>query len=317
MAKRTTRPKSPSASGPAANSTTVRVAIVQAKASDDPAENLARTLAHLGTAADRGAKIVCTQELFRSRYFCQEEDAKHFALAESIPGPTTDALSAFAKRRGVVVVGSLFERRAAGLYHNTAVVIDADGRLAGTYRKMHIPEDPRFYEKFYFAPGDTGFRAFDTRYGRIAVLVCWDQWYPEAARLAALSGAQILFYPTAIGTWTGEMELKAGQREAWRIIQRSHAVANGVFVASPNRIGREGELVFFGSSFIARPFGGLLADGSEDREEVLVADCDLAEVERCRQGWPFLRDRRIDAYGGLLSRWLDAESTPPTERDRA
>ena len=222
-----------------------------------------------------------------------------------MPGPTTKALAAFAKRRGVVVVGSLFERRAAGLYHNTAVVIDADGRQVGTYRKMHIPEDPRFYEKFYFAPGDLGFPAFDTAVGRIAVLICWDQWYPEAARLAALAGAQILFYPTAIGTWTGEMELKDVQREAWRTIQRSHAVANGVFVASPNRIGREGDLVFFGSSFIARPFGALLADASEDREEVLIADCDLAEVERCRQGWPFLRDRRIDGYGGLTQRYLD------------
>jgi N-carbamoylputrescine amidase len=306
--KKSTPPKPIPAPKPGAD--VVRVAIVQAKATADPAENLRRTLAHLETAADRGAKIVCTQELFRSTYFCQEEDAKHFALAESVPGPTTEALAAFAERRGVVVVGSVFERRAAGLYHNTAVVIDADGRQVGMYRKMHIPEDPRFYEKFYFAPGDLGFPAFDTAVGRVAVLICWDQWYPEAARLATLSGAQLLFYPTAIGTWTGEMELKDGQRDAWRTIQRSHAVANGVFVASPNRIGREGDLVFFGSSFIARPFGGLLAEASEDREEVLVADCDLAEVERCRQGWPFLRDRRIDAYGGLTSRYLDAAKPP-------
>ena len=311
-AKKPSSPKPPPDPKPGSN--VVRVAIVQAKATADPAENLRRTLAHLEAAADRGAKIVCTQELFRSTYFCQEEDAKHFALAEPVPGPTTDALAAFAKRRGVVVVGSVFERRAAGLYHNTAVVIDADGSQVGMYRKMHIPEDPRFYEKFYFTPGDLGFPAFDTAVGRIAVLICWDQWYPEAARLATLSGAQLLFYPTAIGTWTGEMELKDGQRDAWRTIQRSHAVANGVFVASPNRIGREGDLVFFGSSFIARPFGGLLAEASEDREEVLVADCDLAEVERCRQGWPFLRDRRIDAYGGLTERYLDqpksAKKTP-------
>ena len=303
MAKKSSKQaKSPA---PSSSASVVRVAIVQAKASLDPAENLRRTLAHLETAADRGASIVCTQELFRSTYFCQEEDTRHFALAEPVPGPTTAALAEFAKRRGVVVVGSVFERRAAGLYHNTAVVIDADGRELGKYRKMHIPEDPRFYEKFYFTPGDLGFPAFDTAVGRIAVLICWDQWYPEAARLATLSGAQILFYPTAIGTWTGEMELKDGQRDAWRTIQRSHAVANGVFVASPNRIGREGDLVFFGSSFIARPFGGLLAEASEDREEVLIADCDLAEVERCRQGWPFLRDRRIDAYGGLTQRFLD------------
>ncbi len=300
------KPSKPAAAaGSGAGANVIRVAIVQAKASADPTENLKRTLAHLESAADRGARIVCTQELFRSTYFCQEEDAKHFALAEPVPGPTTAALAEFAKRRGVVVVGSVFERRAAGLYHNTAVVIDADGRQLGMYRKMHIPEDPRFYEKFYFAPGDLGFPSFDTAVGRIAVLICWDQWYPEAARLATLSGAQILFYPTAIGTWTGEMELKAGQRDAWRTIQRSHAVANGVFVASPNRIGREGDLVFFGSSFIARPFGQLLAEASEDREEVLIADCDLAEVERCRQGWPFLRDRRIDAYGGLMQRYLD------------
>ena len=303
------KPTSTPAAERATPSSIVRVAIVQARASQDVADNLARTLASIEEAARRGAKIVCTQELFRSEYFCQTEDAALFALAEPIPGPTTQALQAVAKKHGIVVVGSLFERRAAGLYHNTAVVIDADGRHVGTYRKMHIPEDPRFYEKFYFTPGDLGFPAFDTAYGRIAVLVCWDQWYPEAARLAALAGAQILFYPTAIGTWTGEMELKTAQRDAWRIIQRSHAVANGVFVASPNRVGQEGDLVFFGSSFIARPFGGLLADGSEDREEILVADCDLAEVERCRQGWPFLRDRRIDAYGPLTKRWL-GEATP-------
>ena len=309
MAKTPKKPSAPKTPAPAPATNVVRVGIVQATASADPAENLRRTLAHLENAADRGAKIVCTQELFLSPYFCQEEDAKHFALAEPIPGPTTKALQVFAKRRGVVVVGSLFERRAAGLYHNTAVVIDADGSLVGTYRKMHIPEDPRFYEKFYFAPGDLGFPAFDTAVGRIAVLVCWDQWYPEAARLAALAGAQILFYPTAIGTWTGEIALKEGQLDAWRTIQRSHAISNGVFVASPNRIGREGDLVFFGSSFIARPFGALLAEASEDREEVLLADCDLAEVERCRQGWPFLRDRRIDAYGGLSQRYLDG-STP-------
>jgi N-carbamoylputrescine amidase len=287
-----------------ASSTVVRVGLVQAKASEDTADNLARTLARLEEAADRGAKVVCTQELFRSTYFCQEEDSRHFALAEPVPGPTTDALAAFAKRRGVVVVGSVFEKRTAGLYHNTAVVIDADGRRVGLYRKMHVPEDPRFYEKFYFAPGDLGFPAFDTAVGRIAVLVCWDQWYPEAARLASLAGAQILFYPTAIGVWTGEALMRDAHREAWRTIQRAHAVANGVFVAVPNRVGQEGELVFWGSSFVARPFGALLAEASDAREEVLVADCDLAEVERARNGWPFLRDRRIDAYAPLASRWI-------------
>jgi N-carbamoylputrescine amidase len=294
-------------------STVVRVGLVQARASKDPEDNLARTLAGIEQAAKDGAQIVCTQELFRSPYFCQTEDAAKFALAEPIPGPSTKALSALSKRLGIVVVASLFERRAAGLYHNTAVVFDADGRLAGTYRKMHVPEDPRFYEKFYFAPGDLGFPAFDTKFGRIAVLVCWDQWYPEAARLAALSGAQILFYPTAIGTWTGEMGLKDGQRDAWTTIQRSHAVANGVFVVAANRVGTEDELVFWGSSFIARPFGGVLATASERDEQVLVAACDLAEVERCRQGWPFLRDRRIDAYEGLVKRWIDPTPPPPAK----
>ena len=303
MAK-TTRPKN----APKAPSTVVRVGLVQSRASKDPADNVARTVAGIEKAAKQGAQIVSTQELFRSRYFCQTEDAGQFALAEPVPGPTTATLAALAKRLGIVIVGSLFERRAAGLYHNTAVVLDADGRLAGTYRKMHIPEDPRFYEKFYFAPGDLGFPAFDTAVGRIAVLVCWDQWYPEGARLAAMAGAQILFYPTAIGTWTGEMGLKEAQRDAWTTIQRSHAIANGVFVVAPNRVGPEDELVFWGSSFIARPFGGVLATASESEEAVLVADCDLAEVERCRQGWPFLRDRRIDAYGGLTQRYLDGAS---------
>jgi N-carbamoylputrescine amidase len=306
MAKKTARAASPAV---------VRVGLVQARASSDPKDNLARTIASIEKAAKDGAQVVCTQELFRSPYFCQTEDAARFSLAEPVPGPTTEALSALAGRLGIVVVASLFERRAAGLYHNTAVVIDADGGVVGTYRKMHVPEDPRFYEKFYFAPGDLGFPAFDTKFGRIAVLVCWDQWYPEAARLAALSGAQILFYPTAIGTWTGEMGLKDGQRDAWTTIQRSHAVANGVFVAAVNRVGTEDELVFWGSSFVARPFGGVLAKASEDREEVLLADCDLAEVERCRQGWPFLRDRRIDAYGGLLERFLDRPSPPPPKGD--
>jgi N-carbamoylputrescine amidase len=286
----------------------------------DPDENLERYLKLGEKAAKGGAQVLCFPELFRSTYFCQTEDADNFALAETIPGPSTNVLCAAAKRHGVVLVGSLFERRAPGLYHNTAVVIDADGRLLGAYRKMHIPDDPRFYEKYYFAPGDLGFRTFDTAVGRIAVLVCWDQWYPEGARLAALGGAKILLYPTAIGTWTGEMDLKPAQKDAWRTVQRSHAIANGVFVAGVNRVGKEDDLVFWGSSFVARPYGQLLVEGSEDREEVLIADCDLQEIERTRQGWPFLRDRRIDAYGPILSRWnadppaVGPGAGPATER---
>ena len=289
----------------------LRIGLVQARASADPADNLKRTLAAIERAAKQGARLVCTQELFRSTYFCQTEDAANFALAEEVPGPTTAALAKVAKKHGIVVVGSLFERRAPGLYHNTSVVLDADGSFVGAYRKMHIPDDPRFYEKYYFTPGDAsfdggGFRAWDTAVGRIGVLICWDQWYPEGARITALDGAQILFYPTAIGTWTGEASMKDAHRDAWRTIQRAHAIANGVFVAAVNRVGREDELEFWGSSFVARPYGQVLAEASQDREEVLLADCDLAEVERTRQGWPFLRDRRVDAYPPILERYLHA-----------
>ena len=272
----------------------------------DPDANVAKAIERTREAAKNGAQIVCLQELFRSLYFCQEEDPRHFALAETIPGPTTRRLAQAAKKLGVVIVASLFEKRAQGLYHNTAVVLDADGSIAGKYRKMHIPEDPRFYEKFYFAPGDLGFKAFDTRFGRIGVLVCWDQWYPEAARLTALQGAQILFYPTAIGTWIGEKEFQVAQHDAWQTIQRSHAVANGVFVAVPNRVGREGELDFWGHSFVSNPFGEVVAKASEAHEEILYADCDLGDIERFRHGWPFLRDRRIDAYGPITQRFMDA-----------
>jgi N-carbamoylputrescine amidase len=286
---------------------TVRVALIQARANEDPEENVERTVERIGEAKRRGATLVCTQELFRSPYFCQTEDAGKFALAEPVPGPTTARLAAAAKKHGVVVVGSLFEKRAPGLHHNTAVVLDADGSLVGGYRKMHIPDDPRFYEKYYFAPGDLGFRAFDTAVGRIGVLVCWDQWYPEGARLTALAGANLLLYPTAIGTWTGEMGLKDAQRDAWRTIQRSHAIANGVFVAAANRVGKEDDLVFWGSSFVCKPYGEVIAEASQDREEVLVADCDFGEIERTRQGWPFLRDRRVDAYDPILARYLDRD----------
>ena len=279
---------------------------MQMRCSEDVADNLARGLARIDEAAAAGAQIVCLPELFRSRYFCQTEDHAKFDLAEPIPGPSTEALSAKAKQHGIVIVGSLFERRAAGVYHNTAVVLDADGSLCGVYRKMHIPDDPLYYEKFYFTPGDLGFRSFQTRVARIGVLVCWDQWFPEAARLTALTGAEMLFYPTAIGWHQGEKEQFGEQQyDAWQTIQRSHAVANGVFVAAPNRVGTEGTVDFWGGSFVAAPFGPLLAKASHDREELLVVDCDLARVEETRQHWPFLRDRRIDFYGGLVKRMID------------
>ena len=277
--------------------------------STDPEENLEKAVRRVGEAAEKGAGIVCLQELFRSQYFCREEDARIFDLAESIPGPSTEQLSAAAKKAGVVVIASLFERRAAGLYHNTAAVIDADGTLLGIYRKMHIPDDPLYFEKFYFTPGDLGFRTFDTKVGRIATLVCWDQWYPEAARLAAMGGASILFYPTAIGWHPLEKaEFGTAQHDAWRTIQRSHAIANGIYVAAVNRVGFEGPpdhgLEFWGASFVSDPFGRVLAEASHDREEILVVECDPRLMEETRRNWPFFRDRRIDAYGPLVNRML-------------
>jgi N-carbamoylputrescine amidase len=284
----------------------VKLGLVQMSCGKDAAANLAKAIDRIEAAAKKGAKIICLQELFRSRYFCQSEDQRNFKLAEAIPGPSTDALSALARRKKIVIVASLFERRSAGVYHNSAVVIDADGTLAGKYRKMHIPDDPLYYEKFYFTPGDLGFPSFQTRYGKIAVLVCWDQWFPEGARLAALAGAQIIFYPTAIGWIPHEPRAVARrQRQAWQLIQRSHAVANGVYVASVNRVGREGKLEFWGNSFVAGPFGEIVAHAGGAREEILLANCDLAAIEATRQSWPFLRDRRIDAYGALLLRSLD------------
>ena len=278
--------------------------------SKDPCENLAKAEWRVREAAGRGAQIICLQELFRSQYFCREEDARLFDLAEPIPGSTSEALSRLARDLQVAIVGPVFERRAAGVYHNSAIVIDADGELLGVYRKMHIPDDPLYFEKFYFTPGDLGFRTFDTRYGRIASLVCWDQWYPEAARLAALGGAEVLFYPTAIGWHPSEKaEHGAAQHDAWRTIQRSHAVANGVYVAAVNRVGVEGPpdngLEFWGASFVADPFGRMLAEASHDREETLVVECDRRRIEEVRRNWPFLRDRRIDAYQGLLQRLTD------------
>jgi N-carbamoylputrescine amidase len=285
------------------------VGLVQMRCSPDPAENLARAGEKMRQAAARGAQIICLPELFRTQYFCREENAEMFALAEPVPGPTTEALGQLAKSLHVAVVAPVFERRAAGVYHNTAAVIDAGGALAGKYRKMHIPDDPLYYEKFYFAPGDLGFLNFDTRFGRIGVLICWDQWYPEAARMTSLLGASILFYPTAIGWHPAEKaEHGAAQLEAWRTVQRAHAIANGVFVAAVNRIGCEGTppnaLEFWGHSFLCDPFGEILAEASTDKEETLVAACDPQRIEETRRNWPFLRDRRIDAYAPLLNRWL-------------
>jgi N-carbamoylputrescine amidase len=284
----------------------VTVGLVQMSTGEVPGANLAKAVERIERAARKGAQIVCLQELFRSRYFCQSEDARCFKLAESIPGPSTETLGALASERQIVIVASLFEKRSAGIYHNTAVIIDADGSIAGRYRKMHIPDDPLYYEKFYFTPGDLGFPSFQTRYAKIGALVCWDQWFPEGARLAALSGAQILFYPTAIGWIPKEPRgIALNQRNAWELIQRSHAVANGVYVASVNRVGREGKIKFWGHSFIAGPFGELVAQANNDREELLIARCDLTKIDETRQSWPFLRDRRIDAYGSLQSRFLD------------
>jgi N-carbamoylputrescine amidase len=275
-------------------------------AGDNPAANLRKAVERVGAAAKQGAQVICLQELFRSRYFCQSENHKNFRLAESIPGPTTDALSALAAEREIVVVASVFERRSAGLYHNTAVVIDADGAIAGKYRKMHIPDDPLYYEKFYFTPGDLGFPSFQTRYAKVGALVCWDQWFPEGARLAALSGAQILFYPTAIGWIPNEPRAVAQrQRAAWEMIQRAHAIANGVYVAAVNRVGREGKIKFWGHSFVAGPLGEILAQAGGEREQVLLARCDLGKIEETRQSWPFLRDRRIDAYEALSARAVE------------
>jgi N-carbamoylputrescine amidase len=288
------------------------VGLVQMAMSPEPAANLERAVARVREARRAGADVVCLPELFRSQYFCQREDASLFDLAEPVPGPTTEALGRVAKETGAVVVAPVFERRAPGLYHNSAAIIDADGQLRGLYRKMHIPDDPAFYEKFYFTPGDLGFRAFDTQAGRIGTLICWDQWYPEGARLTALQGAAVLFYPTAIGWHPHEKEaFGAAQRDAWRTVQRSHAIANGVYVAAVNRVGHEKPvpgtpgLEFWGTSFLADPFGVVVAEGSTDKEEIVVGQVDLARLEDVRRNWPFLRDRRIDAYAGLDKRYLD------------
>jgi N-carbamoylputrescine amidase len=289
-----------------------QVGLVQMAMSADPQENVEKAAARVADAARKGAQVVCLPELYRSPYFCQKEDAALFDLGETVPGPSTERLSKVAKEHGVAVVVPIFEKRAPGLYHNSAVILDADGRTAGLYRKMHIPDDPSFYEKFYFTPGDLGFKAFDTRFGKVGTLICWDQWYPEGARLTALQGAPVLFYPTAIG-WHPHEKAQHGvaQRDAWRTIQRSHAIANGCYVAAVNRVGHEktvpGEagLEFWGTSFLCDPFGVVIAEASTDQEEILVGEVDLARIEEVRRGWPFLRDRRIDAYAGIEKRFID------------
>lgn len=286
------------------------IGLLQMRCGLDPRENLDKAAARTVEAAARGAQIVCLQELFRSQYFCQSEDHAKFDLAEPIPGPSTELLAKIARDKGIVVIASLFERRSAGLYHNTAAILDADGSVRGLYRKMHIPDDPLYYEKFYFTPGDLGFRAHDTKFGRIGTLVCWDQWYPEGARLTALQGADVLFYPTAIGWHPREKEqYGAAQASAWQTIQRAHAIANGVYVAAVNRVGHEGPsdggIEFWGGSFVCDPFGVVLQEASRTDEEILVVECDRARVEEVRRNWPFLRDRRIDAYAPITKRFDD------------
>jgi len=292
-------------------SSVVRLGLLQAQCSPNPAANLQKNMEMAERAAKQGAQIICTQELFRSQYFCQAEDHENFKLAEAIPGPSTAAFQKIAKKRGVVIIASLFEKRASGVYHNTAAVIDADGKLLGIYRKMHIPDDPLYYEKFYFTPGDLGFKAWRTKFGKIGVLVCWDQWYPEGARLTAMQGAEILFYPTAIG-WHPKEKAAEGTKQhgAWELMQRSHAVANGCYVAVPNRVGVEkpvgGDgIEFWGQSFVAGTSGEILAKASHNKDEILIVPVDLAKVDVTRTHWPFLRDRRIDAYSDLTKRLID------------
>jgi N-carbamoylputrescine amidase len=301
------------------------VGLVQMRMGADPEANFAAAVSHVRESARMGANIVCLPELFRAQYFCQREDLRLFDLAEPIPGPSTERLGEVARDARVAIVASLFERRAPGLYHNTAVTLNADGDIAGVYRKMHIPDDPLYYEKYYFAPGDLGFQVVDTAFGRVGTLVCWDQWYPEAARLTALKGAEVLFYPTAIGWHPAEKdEFGKAQVEAWQTIQRSHAIANGVYVAGVNRVGLEhGDVLgnrvdgpgieFFGGSFLADPFGRIVAMASQDAEEILIGEIDLGLIEETRRNWPFLRDRRIDAYAPITRRFLDPVNAWPAD----
>jgi N-carbamoylputrescine amidase len=309
------------------NARKYNVGLVQMRMGSDPDANLEAAIAHIREAAKRGAHIVCLPELFRAQYFCQREDIKLFDLAEPIPGPSTNRLAEVARETRVVIVASLFERRAPGLYHNTAVTLGQDGSIISLYRKMHIPDDPLYYEKFYFTPGDLGFKAVDTAFGRVGTLVCWDQWYPEGARLTALQGAEVLFYPTAIGWHPAEKEeFGAAQYDAWQTIQRAHAIANGVYVAGVNRVGHEnGDILgdrasgpglqFWGGSFLADPFGRIVAKASHEEEEILIGEIDMALLEDTRRNWPFLRDRRIDAYAPITSRFLDPVIGGPANGD--
>jgi len=304
------------------------VGLVQMRCTGNKEENLTRAAEKIRGAAARGAQIICLQELFAGEYFCRSENAELFALAEAVPGPTTERLAAVAKEKKVALVVSVFERRAAGVYHNTCAILDADGAYLGKYRKMHIPDDPLYYEKFYFTPGDLGFLNFDTKYARIGVQICWDQWYPEGSRITAMRGAQVIFYPTSIGWHPHEKaEFGAAQLDAWRTIQRAHAVANGIYVAVVNRVGFEGQpekgdagLEFWGNSFVADPFGVVVAEASQVKEEILVVECDPAKSEETRRNWPFFRDRRIDAFGAITERWLGEEwkeKTSPQSTRRA
>jgi N-carbamoylputrescine amidase len=280
------------------------VGLVQMACSPDTGKNLENAMDSIRAASKKGAQIICLPELFLTQYFCQTEETENFSLAEPIPGPTSETLTRLAKELQVVLVVPIFEKRTQGIYHNTAIVIDADGSIAGTYRKMHIPDDPCFFEKFYFTPGDTGFKSFDTHYGKVGVLICWDQWFPEAARLTALSGAQFLFYPTAIGYQDEDAKVSQQQISAWETIQKSHAISNGVFLGSVNRVGRENALTFWGRSFVCDPFGKVI-EQAENEPQIVIAQCALSEIESTRQNWPFLRDRRVDAYQGLSKLYLD------------
>jgi N-carbamoylputrescine amidase len=283
---------------------TISVGLIQMACSPDASKNLENAVDSIRAASKQGAQIICLPELFLTQYFCQTEDPENFSLAEPLTGPTRTTLSSLAEELQIVLIAPIFEKRAQGIYHNTAIVIDADGSIAGTYRKMHIPDDPCFFEKFYFTPGDTGFKSFSTRYGKVGVLICWDQWFPEAARLTALSGAQFLFYPTAIGYQDEDAKVSEQQISAWETIQKSHAIANGVFLGSVNRVGRENALTFWGRSFICNPFGEVICQ-AENEPQIVIAKCPLSEIESTRQNWPFLRDRRVDAYQGLSKLYLD------------
>jgi len=288
------------------NISTISVGLIQMSCSTDASKNLDYALSSIREASNQGAQIICLPELFLTQYFCQTENSENFSVAEPLPGPTSETLCKLAKELQIVLIAPIFEKRTPGIYHNTAIIIDADGSIAGTYRKMHIPDDPCFFEKFYFTPGDTGYKSFPTRYGRVGVLICWDQWFPEAARLTALSGAQFLFYPTAIGYQDEDIKVSEQQICAWETIQKSHAIANGVFLGSVNRVGRENALTFWGRSFICNPFGTVIGQ-AKDESQIVIARCSLSEIESTRQNWPFLRDRRVDSYQDLSRLYLDNE----------